>query len=72
MDKSDDILKQAKNVMDIANAKKGLNMMKDILPIIADLNKATYDEMKKKGFTDEQAFNFSCMFTMQTILKGGK
>lgn len=71
MDKDNDFLKdfmnQAANSAALGAAKLGIENAKEFLPLVADFTKSMYDEMKKKGFTDQQAFQFSSEFTMKSF-----
>ena len=67
MDKDNNILKQAKNYINEVAAKNAFEEIKVLVPMMVDTNKNVYDEMKKKGFTNEQAFSFSCQYTLKIM-----
>ncbi len=65
----DNILNQAEHFVNLSEAKIAIEKMKDFIPTIVDINKSVYDEMKKKGFTADQAFKFSCDYTLKCIFQ---
>lgn len=65
-----DINKQANLFLDAAEAKMGIEMLKEIIPGMVGINKTVYEEMKKQGFNDMQAFQFSCQYTIATMCGG--
>lgn len=71
MNKNDDVFKeflnQAANSAALGVAKLGVENAKEFLPLVADFTRSMYEEMKKKGFTDQQAFQFSSEYVMRSF-----
>lgn len=67
MDDKHNILKQAEQYVNVGAAKIALEQMKDYVPVIVGMNKSVFEEMKKQGFNDEQAFKFSSQYTLKAI-----
>lgn len=65
------ILKQAENCVNVASLKQAVEQLKDYVPSIVDINKAVYDEMLKQGFDRQQAFKFSCQYTIASVFQKG-
>ncbi|WP_286910741.1 hypothetical protein [Clostridium sp. UBA1652] len=69
---NDDILRKVENHLNVTEVKQGAEMLKEYVPSIVSMNKDMYEEMKKQGFTDEQAFKFSCQYTLKMVFQGGE
>lgn len=65
-----DILGQAEQYLNVSEVERVVNAIKDFIPSIVQLNKAIYEEMLKQGFSEAQAFKFSCDYTMAAIFQG--
>lgn len=63
----DNILNQAQQCVNVQMMKTALTQFKDFIPMITDLNKSLYDSMKEKGFSDQQAFEFACDYTLKIM-----
>ena len=68
-DNANDFIDQVCNsVFNDANFKMALVA----IPQIVGMVKATYDEMKKQGFTEVQAYDFAKSMMLSSINAGGK
>lgn len=68
--KDDNILNQAQQCVNVQAMKTALAQFKDFIPMITDLNKSLYDNMIEKGFSNEQAFDFACNYTLKIMFPG--
>lgn len=62
-------LDQAANSIAVGAAKLEMEKFKDFVPVITDCTKCMYDDMKQKGFTDKQAFDFASEYTMRQFIQ---
>lgn len=58
------ILKQAENCLNVSEIKNSVRELKEFVPSIVEINKMVYTEMLKQGFNKQQAFKFSCEYTL--------
>ncbi|SHJ14391.1 hypothetical protein [Clostridium magnum] len=54
-----DVNKQAEQAVKVAEFKEAIRCMVDYLPEIAKFSLQVYEEYRKVGFNDTQAFNFT-------------
>ncbi|RXI57248.1 hypothetical protein DP122_00250 [Clostridium tetani] len=64
------ILRQAEHSLNVNEVKRATIEIKEFIPSIVEMNKSVYDEMLKQGFNEQQAFKFSCEYTLKTIFQG--
>lgn len=65
----DNVFNEANHVIGLYEAKQGLKQMKDFIPMIVEFNKNMHDEMVEQGFTEQQAFQFSCEYTLRQFIQ---
>jgi len=69
MDNNNCIVNDAENTLNIFAIKKSVEQLKDFAPQIAKLTKLFYEEQKKVGFTDAQAFEFAKEYSLKLLFQ---
>jgi hypothetical protein len=73
MDKDNDIFKdflnQAQHSAQMGAAKMAVEQFKEIVPIMVTVMKTLYDELIEKGFTKQQAFQFTKEYSLKSFIQ---
>ncbi|EQB4336201.1 hypothetical protein ACYJ2V_000106 [Clostridium botulinum] len=56
--------------MAVHEVKSATTELKEFIPSLVELNKTVYTEMLNQGFDEQQAFKFSCEYTLKTVFQG--
>jgi len=70
MEDKNNILNQVNNSMQLGEFKREIEKLIDSFSSVVSINKSMYDEMKKQGFTDAQAYKFACDYTLKLMFNG--
>ena len=65
MSEDNKILRNVNKLLAIQEFKEGIELIKMQVPSFIDYHKTLFEEMKNKGYTEEQAFKFASDIIMK-------